>query len=45
MSDATVEREAILNDPAIRESVERGLAQSAAGETTNLGSFAQYLKD
>lgn len=29
----------------IRESIERGLADSAAGRVSDLGSFAQFLDD
>jgi hypothetical protein len=29
----------------LRESIERGLAQSAAGETVDLGSFAGFVSD
>lgn len=37
----------ILNwdEQALRESLERGLAQAAAGDTVYLGSFARYLDD
>jgi len=30
---------------AEKESLERALAQSAAGETVDLGGFAQYVED
>ncbi|WIY82987.1 hypothetical protein [Propionimicrobium sp. PCR01-08-3] len=37
----------ILNrdEQALRESLERGLAQASAGDTVYLGSFARYLDD
>jgi hypothetical protein len=31
--------------PETRASVERGLAQSANGDTVDLGSFAEYLEN
>jgi hypothetical protein len=43
LASRLAEREAILDNPDIRKSVETGLAQSAAGETVDLGSFAKYL--
>ena len=39
-------RELIVWENALlRESLARGLAEAAAGETTSLGSFTEYLND
>ena len=35
----------VWEDQLLRESLARGLAEAAAGETVDLGSFAEYLDD
>lgn len=35
----------IHENPELRESVERGIAQVEAGDVVDLGSFQQYLND
>lgn len=35
----------VYQNPAVLESIERGLEQSANGQTTSLGSFAHFLED
>ena len=35
----------VWEDQLLRESLARGLAEAAAGETVDVGSFAEYLDD
>jgi hypothetical protein len=45
MTDINEREQLLVTNPDILAAVERGLAESAAGDTHDLGDFSQYLND